>query len=105
MTVGVLVAAIALALLTAVWRHSIAAEIVVLGVATSLGLAAIDVTYVARGVIRPIYLVDAVLQLIIALTWLTGVAWNRERSVGSNILGAESWSAQRTNWTKNDSKS
>jgi hypothetical protein len=69
MTVGVLVTAIGLCLLSAAWRRSATREVVVIAVAAALGLTAIDVIYVARGVIPPIYLADAVLEVLILLCW------------------------------------
>src|SRR4051794_25745326 len=47
MTVGVLVTAIALCLITAAWRRSPSLEVGVLAIAAALGLAAIDIVYVA----------------------------------------------------------
>jgi len=69
MAVGVLVTAVALPLLTAAWRRVLSPETAVLGIAAALGLVAIDVIYVTRGVILPIYLVDAVLQVAIICAW------------------------------------
>lgn len=68
-TVAVLVIAIGLALLTAALRRP-SLEIVVLAVASAGGLIAIDGIYVARQVILPIYLVDAVAQLILIFGWV-----------------------------------
>jgi len=76
MTVGVLVTAIALCLIAAAWRRSPSLEVAVLAVAAAVGLAAIEIVYVARAVILPIYLVDAALQLGIILVWvLVGVRY------------------------------
>ncbi|HEY7329144.1 MAG TPA: hypothetical protein VH592_15990 [Gemmataceae bacterium] len=69
MTVGVLITCIALALLTAAWRRRISAEMVILAVASAIGLTGIDVLYVLRQVIAPIYLVDAALEILILATW------------------------------------
>jgi hypothetical protein len=48
MTVGVLVTAIAVALLAAAWRRSCSLEVVVWGMSAALGLTLIAVVYVAR---------------------------------------------------------
>src|SRR5947207_4291713 len=53
MTVGILVVAVAAALFTAAWRRRISPEVVVLAVTSAVGLTAIDVVYVLRGVIHP----------------------------------------------------
>jgi hypothetical protein len=72
MTAGVLITAVALALLVAAWSGRHSAEIVTLAIGASLGLAAIDLIYVSRGVIAPIYLVDALIQALLIGGW--GVA-------------------------------
>jgi hypothetical protein len=69
MTAGVLITAISLALLTAAWRRSTQLEIAVLAIGSALGLTAIDVIYVWRGVIAPIYLVDAAIEIPLILGW------------------------------------
>lgn len=75
-TVAVLVIAVALALLTAAWRGEIALEVAVLAAASAVGLLMIDVVYVGRGVIAPVYLVDAGLEVILLACWL-GWFWRR----------------------------
>jgi hypothetical protein len=69
MTVGVLVTAIGLALVVAAWRHSRAPEAAVLAISSALGLTAIDVVYVWREVIPPIYLGDAAGEVILLVAW------------------------------------
>jgi hypothetical protein len=69
MTVGVLVTSIALALIAAAWRCRLSPEVVILAVASALGLTAIDVIYVARQVIAPIYLVDAAVEILFITAW------------------------------------
>jgi len=74
MTVSVLVLAIAFALLIGAWKRRATAELKVLAIAAALGLAAIDVIYVVRQVIAPVYLIDAVIEAVLLLSWLTIVA-------------------------------
>lgn len=69
MTVGVLVTSIALALLSAAWLRRISPEVVILAVTSALGLTAIDVIYVARQVILPVYLVDAAVEIFFLTAW------------------------------------
>jgi len=69
LTVGVLVTAIAVALLVAAWRRQTPLEVVVLALASALGLTGIDVIYVARQVIPPIYLVDAAAEVVLIVGW------------------------------------
>lgn len=70
MTVGVLVTCIALALLVAAWRRRPSAEVVILAVTSALGLTAIDVIYVSRQVIAPIYLADAAVEVFFITAWV-----------------------------------
>jgi len=69
MTVGVLITATAVALLVAAWRRRNPAEAAVLAVASAAGLTGIDVIYVARQAIAPIYLVDAVAEVVLIGAW------------------------------------
>jgi hypothetical protein len=69
MTVGLLVTAISITLLIAAWRRSAQLEIAVLAIGSALGLTAIDVIYVWRSVIAPIYLVDAAIEIPLILGW------------------------------------
>jgi hypothetical protein len=69
-TVGALVAVIGVTLLVSAWRRRISGEIVVLGLLSALALAAIDIVYVVRRTILPIYLADAVIEILLACTWL-----------------------------------
>jgi hypothetical protein len=69
MTVGVLVTAVAVTLLVAVLRRARPPEVGVLAVTTAAGLAAIDVFYVSRRVIDPIYLADAAVEALLIVAW------------------------------------
>ncbi len=69
MTVGVLVTSIALALFTSAWQRRLSPEGGILAVTSALGLTAIDVIYVARQVIVPIYLADAVVEVLFLAAW------------------------------------
>jgi hypothetical protein len=79
MTVGALVASIAVSLLTGAWRRSRSPELVVLAGSSAAALTSIDVIYVARGVIRSIYLLDAAIEVLLILLWLF-VVWNWRRT-------------------------
>jgi hypothetical protein len=71
-TVGVLVTAIGGGLALGA-RRSISPELEATAIAAALGLAAVDVAEVARGHISRIYLVDAVFELALAVTWRAGM--------------------------------
>lgn len=68
-TVGGLVTVAGAALLSAASRDAITSETRILGMGTAAALAAIDITYVARRTISPVYLVDAALQLGCVALW------------------------------------
>jgi hypothetical protein len=68
--VGVLVAAIGFVFLFAAWRRRVPLDAAVLAIGSCLGLIAIDVIYVARGVILPIYLGDAAIEAVLIVGWL-----------------------------------
>jgi hypothetical protein len=70
MTVGVLITATGVALLAAAWRRRNPPEVAVLAVASAVGLVGIDVIYVARQVIAPIYLADAAAEAVLIAAWV-----------------------------------
>src|SRR5947209_8467548 len=80
MTVGVLIAAIAIAMLLAAWRRQDVIEIAVLAIASAVGLTGIDLIYVGRGVIAPIYLVDAVAEVVLIAVWIGALVGKRRQA-------------------------
>lgn len=72
-TVGLLVTVIGAVLLFAWRRRAVPLEVALLALASALSLAAIDVVYVADGTISPIYLLDAVAEMGLALAWVPAV--------------------------------
>jgi hypothetical protein len=82
LTVGVLVTAIAVGLLTAAWRRSRALETPVIAIGSAIGLTSIDVIYVARRVIDPIYLLDAAIEVVLIAAWVVVLAIDRSRRDG-----------------------
>ena len=68
-SVGVLVLSIGLTLLVAAWRRNVSLEIAILGISSALALTAIDVIYVLRETIAPIYLGDALIEIAIIAAW------------------------------------
>lgn len=68
-TVGVLVAVIGGVIAAAARSGRITGEIVLLAAGSALGLAAIDLVYALSDVISPIYLLDAGVEIGIAVLW------------------------------------
>lgn len=62
-TVGGIVTSVGVGLLSGVRRRTVTAELTGIAAGSAASLAAIDVVYVARGRIRPTYLLDAAAEL------------------------------------------
>jgi hypothetical protein len=73
----------------AVSLHARSVDVLVLAVATATGLTAIDVIYVARGVIAPIYLADAVAEVGLIIAWLVALARVSNEFAASHALSSE----------------
>src|SRR5687767_6835976 len=69
-TVGLLVTAVGVTIAAAAWRDAITLEIAILALASAASLTAIDVVYVAKGVIAKIYLLDAVPEVLLIAGWV-----------------------------------
>jgi hypothetical protein len=68
-TVGLLVAVIGATLVWAGWNETVIPQTAGLAIGSALALTIIDVYYVMRRVIAPIYLADAVAELILVTGW------------------------------------
>src|SRR5437868_8374523 len=69
-TVGVLVSIIGAVIGLAARRGNTGPEVKILAVGSALGLAGIDVVYVAQRRIAPIYLLDALAEVLLAGGWM-----------------------------------
>ncbi len=65
-----LVAAIGASLGLAAARGKVSAEIATVAIASAAGLATIDLIYVVRGRISPVYLLDVVAEGILIAAWV-----------------------------------
>ena len=72
-TISVLVTVVGVVIAMAAWRGMVSPEVAVLAVGCAAGLAAVDVIYVVRRVIPPIYLADAAAEGVLIAAW--AVAW------------------------------
>lgn len=70
LTVGALISVVGATLLIAAYRQHCCLELAVLGGGSALALGFVDVIFVYRQVIAPIYLADAVVETIFCLAWL-----------------------------------
>jgi hypothetical protein len=73
-TTGGLLSVIGAALCSAARRERVTPELRALGAGSAGVLAAIDVTYVARKRISPVYLLDAAVQLALVAAWATAAS-------------------------------
>jgi hypothetical protein len=70
-TVGLLVGSIGLGLAQNLRRRgAVAPELRTIAVASAVSLALVDVIFVSKGRIRPVYLVDAVAEAALIAAWL-----------------------------------
>jgi hypothetical protein len=79
-TVGVLVAVVGAGLAVAAVRGHVSFEVALIAIGSALGLAAIDVIYVARGRIPAIYLLDAAAEAVLIIAWLVLSFWHKARA-------------------------
>ena len=76
-TAGVLIVAAGTTLIGAARARRVTPEIGLLAAGCAAGLTGIDVTYVARRRIAPVYLLDAAAEALLLAGW--GLAWRRSR--------------------------
>jgi hypothetical protein len=81
-TVGVLVLAVGASLGLAGARRRVTPELTLLAAGSAAGLAAIDVVYVARRRIAPVYLLDALAEGALLVGWAAG--WVVRRRTGAD---------------------
>ncbi|UFS72213.1 hypothetical protein LPW11_08465 [Geomonas sp. RF6] len=73
-TVGAVITAIGAALFMAGYQSEIVGSIVLLAIGSALALAAVDVIYVAKRVIAPVYLLDAAAEFALVLWWVVSLS-------------------------------
>jgi hypothetical protein len=76
-TAGVLITVIGGVLVLAGMRRRVTPEISLLAIGSAAGLTGIDLVYVAKRRIPPIYLLDALVELGLIGGWLTRLGGNR----------------------------
>jgi hypothetical protein len=69
-TVGLLVAVIGFGLASAGYRRQVSPELALIAAGSAGAVAAIDVVYVAKRNISPVYLGDAVIEAALLIAWL-----------------------------------
>jgi len=77
-TVGLLLAVSGLVLISAAWRRRLTPEVVTLAVSEALVLAAVDVYCVPQPRTTPVYFMDAVVEICLAVLWIYG-GWRGRR--------------------------
>jgi hypothetical protein len=73
-TVGVIVGVIGIVLCVSGLRQRTPPEVPLLAIGSAAGLTGIDVVYVAKGRISPIYLLDALAELLLIAAWVVALA-------------------------------
>ena len=79
-TAGILISVIGVVLLVASFRRHQGPEMALLAVGSAAGLTGIDVVYVAKKRISPIYLLDALVELGLIGWWV--FTWKQESLFG-----------------------
>jgi hypothetical protein len=69
-TVGIILALIGIVLVIAQRNGDVNTSLIILAIGSALGLALVEFVYVAKRVISPIYLGDAVIELILIAWWV-----------------------------------
>ena len=78
-TVGAMILAVAIPILSARYYNRITFEIVLMAILSALGLTLIDIIYVSNGTISPIYLLDAAAEIPLIILWLIG--WKMDKII------------------------
>lgn len=73
-TVGLILAVVGAVLVLAQVNAEINTPVIVLAIGSALSLALVEVVYVAKRVISPIYLLDAFVELILIVWWVLSIA-------------------------------
>jgi hypothetical protein len=73
-TVGLILAVIGVALIFAQVNAEINTSLIILAIGSALSLAVIEVVYVTRRVISPIYLGDAAAEFVLIAWWVLSLA-------------------------------
>ena len=73
-TVGALIAVAGVTMITAGLRRRVTPEIALLAAGSAAALATVDVVYTNKGVIRPVYLLDAVAEAGLIGGWVAAAA-------------------------------
>lgn len=76
-TVGILILVIGLGLVTAGLRKRVSFPLSTIAIGSSLGLMIVDVVYVWSEVIPPVYLSDALIELVLITVWIVYLTKNR----------------------------
>lgn len=70
-TVGIILAIIGMTLITAGFRDEFIPSTVVLALGSAVALAGVDIIYVKKRIIAPIYLLDAIAEFLFIAWWIT----------------------------------
>jgi hypothetical protein len=73
-TVGLILAVIGAVLIIAQVNAEVNTSIIVLAIGSALSLTIVEFIYVAKRVISPIYLADAIIELLLLGWWLLDIA-------------------------------
>lgn len=78
-TVGLVLFIIGLGLITAAVRNQVNVPVFLIAIGSAIGLTLIDIIYVLKEVIPPVYLGDAIVEIILIICWL--IVMHRKRGI------------------------
>jgi hypothetical protein len=76
-TVALLISLIGLVLLLAAMNKDMSASIRLLAIGSAAGLAFIEIFYAMRGIIWPIYMLDAIGEVVLIAMWMIAIVRDR----------------------------
>jgi hypothetical protein len=76
-TVGGVLGVIGVVLWLAGRRGRVTPELIILGAGSAAVLTAIDVIFVSKGTISPIYLLDALAEVVLIVAWIVSASLDR----------------------------
>jgi hypothetical protein len=95
---GLVLFTVGAVLIHAAWRRQVEPSLAMLGLALALTLLAVDVMFVMREVISPVYLADGLAELAIACSWVS--AYLLESRAERSQRGATLFGERRALWLR-----
>ena len=83
-TVGILITSISIGILLSAYTKDIGKPIILIAISSAGGMATVDITYVIKRIISPVYLLDAIPEVLFILCWFFILLKGKENNHGKN---------------------